>query len=857
VSIDVVHDRGASRIVLLVAALCLVGGGIAWWRLESGSAASNVSIPTTKVTRGDIVVSVGGVGRIVETLTPTSISVPGGSGGGSGAAPGTGTAPGDGVFAQASGHVSRLLVGPGSHVVAGQPIAVVDDGGAAIQSQAQAENDLAAADLELAQKQHQDPLRGFPPTAQEVAAAQYAVTAARVKLAHLLAPPKRADVDAAEADVLKTQADYQTLLRGTRPADVAAAEADVSKANADYQTLLRGTRPADVAAAEADVSKANADYQTLLRGTRPADVAAAQADVEKAQADYQNLLGGTKAARKRAIAVARENLKAANARLAKLYAPATPADIASAQADLQKARADMAALLAVPPPPTQAAIDAAQQAVNATQMKYDQLIGPGDSIAISNAIVDLKRAQSDLADLKASKASSAAIDAAQATVDNAQLKLDTISGPRDPVEIANALTDLKRAQADLANLTAPHQFPSAEALSAGQQAINAAKARLTRLKHSTPSPGDVETARADVAHAHSDLRTLLAGPTPSSLAAGRAAIRAANTKLALLRAGATPSSLAAGRAAIKAANVKLALLRAGATPSSLAAGRAAIRAANTKLALLRAGATPSSLAAGRGAIKAAKAKLALVRAPATPSDVDAAKLDVRRAQADLAALLARNAPASPIDQNITRLKIAAAKLRINAARHSIGMLTVRAPYSGTVTSVLTRVGAPVDGTTPVATVADLTHLGVEVGLSEFDVAAVKVGQPALISVDALGGRKFGGRVVSVALTGTDTGGGVIAYPVRISMRKVPNVQPGMNVSVRIVVAARRNVLQVPLEAVSRNDEDRPVVTLVNGAGITKLRRVQLGLANNKNVQIVTGLRQGQRLVLAPAEEGGD
>jgi multidrug efflux pump subunit AcrA (membrane-fusion protein) len=112
-------------------------------------------------------------------------------------------------------------------------------------------------------------------------------------------------------------------------------------------------------------------------------------------------------------------------------------------------------------------------------------------------------------------------------------------------------------------------------------------------------------------------------------------------------------------------------------------------------------------------------------------------------------------------------------------------------------------------------------------------------------------------VVSVALTGTDTGGGVIAYPVRISMRKVPHVQPGMNVSVRIVVAARRNVLQVPLEAITRNDEDRPVVTLVNGAGITKLRRVQLGLANNKNVQVVTGLHQGQRLVLTPAEEGGD
>ena len=72
---------------------------------------------------------------------------------------------------------------------------------------------------------------------------------------------------------------------------------------------------------------------------------------------------------------------------------------------------------------------------------------------------------------------------------------------------------------------------------------------------------------------------------------------------------------------------------------------------------------------------------------------------------------------------------------------------------------------------------------------------------------------------------------------------------------RIIVAKRHNVPQVPLEAVTQNDEDRPVVTVINNAGQTSTKPVTLGLANNKSVQIVKGVQPGQRLVL-PAS-GGD
>jgi HlyD family secretion protein len=254
-------------------------------------------------------------------------------------------------------------------------------------------------------------------------------------------------------------------------------------------------------------------------------------------------------------------------------------------------------------------------------------------------------------------------------------------------------------------------------------------------------------------------------------------------------------------------------------------------------------------------VAASRARLAQLLAPPLPSDVTAAKADIAKAEGDLAALLARSSPASPFDIRLARLKVTAADQKIALARLTEEQLTVRSTTSGTVTEVLTRVGAPVDGSTPVATIADLSDLAAMVNLSEFDAAQVKRGQQARVSVDALGGKVFLGKVLFAALSGSDSGGGVVTFPVLVGLNGLTGVKPGMNASVRIIIAQRHHVLEVPLEAVTKNDEDRPVVTVMDAKGRTSLKPVKLGLANNKSVEILKGVRAGQRLVVAPSEEG--
>ncbi len=212
--------------------------------------------------------------------------------------------------------------------------------------------------------------------------------------------------------------------------------------------------------------------------------------------------------------------------------------------------------------------------------------------------------------------------------------------------------------------------------------------------------------------------------------------------------------------------------------------------------------------------------------------------------ADLAALNARSGPASASDIALARLKYNAAAARLAAARLALRHLTVRAPGTGTINALMTAPGAPVDGTTAIASITNLSRLAVRVELSEFDVARVKSGQKANVSVDALGGKTFTGRVVFTALSGTDKDG-VVTYPVTVSLKGVHGPRPGMNASVRIIVAQANDVIEVPVDAVSHDDEDRATVQVIGSDGKTSTRQVELGLANNKSVEVVHGLQCGR------------
>lgn len=415
--------------------------------------------------------------------------------------------------------------------------------------------------------------------------------------------------------------------------------------------------------------------------------------------------------------------------------------------------------------------------------------------------------------------------AGRAGVFSARQRLARLQGPPTAADISLARSDLKKAEGDLDTLLGGSAADRADAIAAAETNAQLAQQRLDRVL-APPNPADVAAAEAELRKAEADLADLLRLPLPPP----------------------PPETLAAARQAVVAARAKLDRVLAPADPSDVTAARLDLQKAQAELRRLRAGPTAASLAAARQAVAAARAKLAQLMGPPLPSDVAATRLDLRKAKADLAVLRARGGPGTAFDVELARLKVAAARARLALAQFTEQQLTVRSPSSGTVTGVLTAPGAPVDASTPVATVVDLDHLAVNVDVSEFDAAQVRGGLPATVRVDALGGKPFPGKVLFVGLTGVESSG-VVTFPVRIGLTRVAGLKPGMNVSVRIVVTEHRKVVNVPLEAVARDDAGHPLVTVVSPSGRSSERRVRLGLASNKDVEIRHGLQPGERVVL--------
>ena len=250
-----------------------------------------------------------------------------------------------------------------------------------------------------------------------------------------------------------------------------------------------------------------------------------------------------------------------------------------------------------------------------------------------------------------------------------------------------------------------------------------------------------------------------------------------------------------------------------------------------------------ALATARTALAQARSRADQSTRQAT-GQLRASAVGVSNARAALVAL-EEGAPRAVVAQDEAKLRAAAAQ--VHAAQVALAQTVVRASESGTVTWVYVAPNSPVDAATPIIAVADLQHLAVNLDLSEFDAALVRKGMRAVVRVDALGGTPFPAKVQFEALAGVDNGG-VVTFPVRVALGRVPEVKLGMNVSVRIVVAERHQVVTVPLEALSHAD-GRPALTVTDGSSRQQLRHVRVGLAGNKFVEITSGLRPGERVLL--------
>jgi HlyD family secretion protein len=233
----------------------------------------------------------------------------------------------------------------------------------------------------------------------------------------------------------------------------------------------------------------------------------------------------------------------------------------------------------------------------------------------------------------------------------------------------------------------------------------------------------------------------------------------------------------------------------------------------------------------------------------TIADADE-KLALAKAQLDDAR---RNADrlksgADPVD-------VSAAKARVSAAQATLITAFIVAPFDGTVTQAVPAVGDEVSAGKVAFRLDDLSHLLVDVQVSEVDINTVAIGQSATLTFDAILAKEYHGKVVEVGQAG-DTVQGVVSFTVTVELTDADElVKPGMTAAVNVVIEEQKDVVLIPNRAVRLVDSERVVYVLVDGQPVQV--KVQLGSSSGIDSVLVSGdIKEGDPIILNPPSNNG-
>ena len=234
----------------------------------------------------------------------------------------------------------------------------------------------------------------------------------------------------------------------------------------------------------------------------------------------------------------------------------------------------------------------------------------------------------------------------------------------------------------------------------------------------------------------------------------------------------------------------------------------------------------------------------------TPNDIDNAKAEVD-------SLVARIASAQET--------VKVAESQIAMQQTAIDDTVIRAPFSGIALSKDAQPGemvSPVSAgggftRTGISTIVDMSSLEIEVDVNESYINRVSAGQPVTAVLDAYPGFEIPASVIAVVPTADRQKATVL---VRIGFKKLdPRILPDMGVGVTFLREAdasaapvAQSVTLVPQGAV-KTDSGTAFVFLVNGQTVER-RAVKIGGTDGDRVEVLAGLKGGDRVVIAPPTE---
>ncbi|CAM4054760.1 efflux RND transporter periplasmic adaptor subunit [Gillisia limnaea] len=237
-------------------------------------------------------------------------------------------------------------------------------------------------------------------------------------------------------------------------------------------------------------------------------------------------------------------------------------------------------------------------------------------------------------------------------------------------------------------------------------------------------------------------------------------------------------------------------------------------------------------------------------------------------------------------KNAAYYSMQSAAATVTEATDNLARTSIFSPMRGTISKLAAELGERVVGTqqmagTEIMRVANLASMEVEVDVNENDIVKVAVNDSTIVEVDAYLKREFKGIVTEISNSAIEglTADQVTNFKVKVKIlessyedllegkpENYSPFRPGMTATVDIITRKRDNVIGVPISAiVIRNDTtstpggkpadiatDKKFETVfVKDGNLAKLRVVTTGIQDNRNIEIVSGLKEGETVITGP------
>ncbi len=379
-----------------------------------------------------------------------------------------------------------------------------------------------------------------------------------------------------------------------------------------------------------------------------------------------------------------------------------------------------------------------------------------------------------------------------------------------------------------------------------QDELNIVPGAAGRIESVMVEVGDIVKAGDPIAVIEDDIYQ-------TQIKQAEAALTTAKLNLAKMELGSRPEEIAAAQAAVELAKASLNDVATvddderTQAASNLARAEANLRRAQSEYDKIawagNVGTTPQALALEEATIGYETA-LSTYNKQTNPSDSQLAPLMLQVAQAELALAL-KVQPFRQVDLATAQAGIQQAEAAVEAAKIQLKETIITAPFDGVIAELNITEGSQVSQGTPIAHFIS-QELEAKVGVQESLISQVEQGQSASLQVTAYPSQDFPAVVTSVSPTAN-------ADSRNFEVKVIPTdgqdlLRSGMFADVSILAQENTNTILAPKEAVIQGDE--PYVFVVQENDTVEQRTVTTGLFDNERVEILSGLKPGDVVVVA-------